>query len=99
MHGNFSHITNNFNPTFWIHYGNGIHMRRQLWWLLHFYIMILYTLRFKKNWKCISVLNGKAKELGIFQNNGSLPKARAGDEPLSQEHIILWGLSSVNLDN
>jgi hypothetical protein len=41
----------------------------------------------------------RPKELGIFQNKGSLPKAIAGAEPLSQEYLILWGLSSVNLDN
>jgi len=41
----------------------------------------------------------RPKELGIFQNKGSLPKAGAGGEPLSQQYLILWGLSSVNLDN
>jgi hypothetical protein len=41
----------------------------------------------------------RPKELGIFQNKGSLPKAIAGGEPLSQECLILRGLSSVDLDN
>jgi hypothetical protein len=31
----------------------------------------------------------RPKGLGIFQNKGSVPKARAGGEPLSQEHLIL----------